>query len=313
MPATAMLLRPSYLGRWRCSWYWAQASASGTPYFGTGKCYPRRALIHVDLDPKVIGRTWHTEVPLVGDCGQVLRCLLEAQPPRLAGLAATNQERRAWLENLRSSGSRYYDEENTNSEAVPLHPARVLRDLRRIAPRETVLLVDSGAHRAFCGHYWEAYEPRTYLSATNLGPMGWAIPAGIGAKLARPERPLVVVTGDGCMLMHGMEIQTSARYGIPVIFLVINNSALGNVWLRASREGPGPAGLTELPTHDWAGFARSLGLRAATVTAPADLEPAFQAALAAGAPYLLDVRCDRAFTTPVTPYNQAKKEWVDND
>ncbi len=281
--------------------------------FWDRKMLPGRALIHVDLDPKVIGRTWHTEVPLVGDCGQVLRCLLEAEPPRLAGLAGTNPERRTWLERLKASGPRYYDAEHTNSEAVPLHPARVLRDLRRVMPRETVLLVDSGAHRAFCGHYWEAYEPRTYLSATNLGPMGWAIPAGIGAKLARPERPLVVVTGDGCMLMHGMEIQTAGRYGIPVIFLVINNSALGNVWLRASQLGPGPAGLTELPTHDWAGFARSLGLKAATVTTPADLEPALQAALAAGAPYLLDVRCDRAFTTPVTPYNQAKQEWVDND
>jgi len=115
------------------------------------------------------------------------------------------------------------------------------------------------------------------------------------------------------MLMHGMEIHTASRYQIPVIFLVINNSALGNVWLRASRQGPGPAGLTELPTRDWSGFARSLGLQAATVTAPADLEPAFQAALAAGAPYLLDVRCDRAFSTPVTPYYQAMQEWLDND
>jgi acetolactate synthase-1/2/3 large subunit len=281
--------------------------------FWDRKMLPARALIHVDLDPKVIGRTWHTEVPLVGDCGQVLRCLLEAEPPRLAGLAATNPERRIWLERLRSSGPRHYDEENTNSEAVPMHPARVLRDLRRVMPRETVLLVDSGAHRAFCGHYWEAYEPRTYLSATNLGPMGWAIPAGIGAKLARPERPLVVVTGDGCMMMHGMEIQTASRYGIPVIFVVINNGALGNVWLRASREGPGPAALTELPIHDWAGFARSLGLSAATVTTPGDLEPAFQAALAAGSPYLLDVRCDRTFRTPVTPYSQAKQEWTDNE
>ena len=281
--------------------------------FWDRKMLPGRALIHVDLDPKVIGRTWHTEVPLVGDCGQVLRCLLKADPPRLAGLAATNHERRTWLERLRSSGPRYYDAEHANSDAVPMHPARVLRDLRRVVPRETVLLVDSGAHRAFCGHYWEAYEPLTYLSATNLGPMGWAIPAGIGAKLARPERPLVVVTGDGCMLMHGMEIQTAGRYNIPVVFLVINNSALGNVWLRASQEGPGPAGLTELPTHDWAGFARSLGLQAATVTAPADLEAAFQTALATGSPYLLDVRCDRACTTPVTPYNQAKKAWEDND
>jgi acetolactate synthase-1/2/3 large subunit len=281
--------------------------------FWNRKMLPGRALIHVDLDPKVIGRTWHTEVPLVGDCGQVLRCLLEAKPQRLAALARTNHERRPWLESLRSSDPRYYDEKHTNSDAVPLHPARVLRDLRRVMPRETVLLADSGAHAVFCGHYWEAYEPRTYLAATKLGPMGWAIPAGIGAKLARPERPLVVVTGDGCMLMHGMEIHAASRYEIPVIFLVINNSALGNVWLRASRQGPGPAALTELPTRDWSGFARSLGLKATTVTAPADLEPAFQAALGAGTPYLLDVRCDRAFTTPVTPYDQAMQEWVNND
>jgi acetolactate synthase-1/2/3 large subunit len=273
--------------------------------FWDRRMLPKRALIHVDLNPKVIGRTWPAEVPLVGDCGQVLRCLLKAEPQRLAALARTNHERRTWLESLRSSGPRYYDEENTDSDSVPLHPARVMRDLRRVMPRETVLLADSGAHAVFCGHYWEAYEPRSYLSSTKLGPMGWAIPAGIGAKLARPERPLVVVTGDGCMLMHGIEIHTASRYGIPVIFLVINNSALGNVWLRASRQGPGPAGLTELPTRDWAGFARSLGLQAATVTAPADLEPAFHAALAAGAPYLLDVRCDRAFNTPVTSYLQS--------
>ncbi|MEI6154190.1 MAG: thiamine pyrophosphate-dependent enzyme [Deltaproteobacteria bacterium] len=180
-------------------------------------------------------------------------------------------------------------------------------------PRNTVLVVDSGAHRAFSGHYWEAYEPRSYLSATNLGPMGWAIAAGIGAKAARPERPLVVVTGDGCMLMHGMEIQTAARYNIPVIFLVINNGALGNVWLRANEEGPGPRGLAELPVHDWAGFARSLGLAAATIEKPDRMEAAFAQALESRSPYLIDVRCDRAFPTPVAPFSIAKKEWIDND
>jgi len=189
----------------------------------------------------------------------------------------------------------------------------VVKELRQVMPKDTVLVVDSGAHRAFCGHYWEAYGPRSYLSATNLGPMGWAIPAGIGAKAARPEHPLVVVTGDGCMLMHGMEIQTAARYGIAAIFLVINNAALGNVWLRAIKEGSGPAALTEIPLHDWAGFARSLGLQAATVHQPEELAPAFKQALEAGAPYLLDVRCDRSFTTPVTPFSQAKQAWVDDD
>lgn len=277
------------------------------------KMLPSRALVHVDVNPEVPGRTWHTEVPVVGDCGRFLEALSKASPAQSSGLEATRQRRSAWLEEIRSSGPRHYDLESTQSDAVPVHPARAIAELRKAMPRDAVLLVDSGAHRAFCGHYWEAYGPRSYISATNLGPMGWAIPAGIGAKVARPERPLAVVTGDGCMLMHGMEIQTAARYGIAVVFVVLNNSALGNVWLRARQLGPGPAALTEIPTHDWAGFAGSLGLQAATVEAPGELARAFGTALEAGAPYLLDVRCDRSFTTPVSPYGEAKKEWVDDD
>jgi acetolactate synthase-1/2/3 large subunit len=277
------------------------------------KMLPRRALIHVDIDPRVPGRTWETEVPVVGDCREVLACLMQASPEQLSFLKDSIPVRRTWLESLRALGPRLYDVDSPASEAIPLHPARVVAALRRVLPRETVLVVDSGAHRAFCGHYWEAYEPRTYISATNLGPMGWAIPAGIGAKLACPGRPLAVVTGDGCMLMHGLEIQTAARYHVPVIFVVINNGALGNVWLRASKEGPGPAALTALPVHDWAALARGLGLQAATVEKPEELEPALQKALEAQAPFLLDVRCQKEFSTPVSPYNRAKKEWIDDD
>jgi acetolactate synthase-1/2/3 large subunit len=281
--------------------------------FWDRRMLPSRALAQVDIDLQVIGRTWPVEVPVVGDCGRVLQVAMSYDYPLTQALESTNAQRRAWLERIRALGPCHYEEENTTSDAVPLHPARVITELRRAMPRDTVLVVDSGAHRAFCGHYWEAYGPRSYISATNLGPMGWAIPAGIGAKTAAPSLPLVVVTGDGCMLMHGMEIQTAARYGIAAIFLVINNGALGNVWLRARKEGPGPAALTEIPVHDWAGFARSLGLQAATVHQPEELAPAFQQALEARAPYLLDVRCDRGFTTPVTPFNQAKHAWVDDD
>ena len=277
------------------------------------KMLPSRALVHVDINPEVPGRTWHAEVPVIGDCGRFLDALLKANPTQSSRLESTRKQRSAWLETIRSSGPRHYDLASTESDAVPLHPARVITELRKVMPRDGVLLVDSGAHRAFCGHYWEAYGPRSYISATNLGPMGWAIPAAVGAKAARPEPPLAVVTGDGCMLMHGMEIQTAARYGIAVIFVVLNNSALGNVWLRAHQLGPGPAALTEIPTHDWAGFARSLGLQAATLEAPDQLAPAFRAALEAEAPYLLDIRCDRSFVTPVSPFEEAKKEWVDDD
>jgi acetolactate synthase-1/2/3 large subunit len=277
------------------------------------KMLPSRALVHVDINPEVPGRTWHAEVPVIGDCGRFLNAVLKANSTQCSGLEATRKQRSAWLEKIRSSGPLHYDLASTESDAIPLHPARVITELRKVMPGDAVLLVDSGAHRAFCGHYWEAYGPRSYISATNLGPMGWAIPAAVGAKVARPDPPLAVVTGDGCMLMHGMEIQTAARYGIAVIFVVLNNSALGNVWLRAHQLGPGPAALTEIPTHDWAGFGRSLGLQAATVETPDQLTPAFRVALEAEAPYLLDIRCDRYFATPVSPFDEAKKEWVDDD
>jgi acetolactate synthase-1/2/3 large subunit len=176
-------------------------------------------------------------------------------------------------------------------------------------PRETVALVDSGAHRAFAGQYWESYEPRTYISATTLGPMGWAIPAAIGVKIARPDRPCVVITGDGCMLMHGLEIQTAARFDVPVIYVVVNNAAFGNVWLRASKLGAKPSELTSLPDHDWAALAKALGLKSLTVREPQELAPAFQEALEAKSAFLVDVKADKRFGTPVEPFAESVKSW----
>jgi len=280
--------------------------------FWDRRMLPSRALIHVDIDPRVIGRTWPAEVSLCGDCGEILRLALAADGQRLGALERTIPERRQWLDGIRAAGPRCYDAHNQECADVPLHPARVLAALRRVMPRQGALVVDSGAHRAFCGHYWQAYAPRTYFSATNIGPMGWAIPAACGIKAARPGVPLAVVTGDGCMLMHGMDIQTAARYGLAVVYVVINNEALGNVWLRAHQEGPGPAALTEIPRRDWAGMARALGLGAAVVERPEELEPAFEKALTSGTAYLVDVRCDKRFATPVAPYAQAKAVWHDD-
>ena len=105
------------------------------------------------------------------------------------------------------------------------------------------------------------------------------------------------------MRMGGMEIATAARYGLPVIFVVINNAALGNVWLRAHSEGPVPDALTRLPDHDWAAFAQSLGCRGETVRAPSDLAGAFARALGGDGPCVIDVKADRNATTPV-------KDWA---
>src|SRR5499433_2175757 len=181
--------------------------------------------------------------------------------------------------------------------------------LRKAFPRDGIVLVDSGAHRAFAGHYWSAYAPRTYISATNLGPMGWAIPAAVGVQCARPDRRVAVITGDGCMQMHGIEVQTAARYRLPIVYVVINNCALGNVWLRARQYGALPAELTSIPDHDWAGFARALGAQGFTVREPAELASTFEKALAAATTAVIDVKADKNCVTPVYDFSAAARAW----
>lgn len=274
---------------------------------------PSRALVHVDRDPLALGRTWPSEVPVVADPAVVIEALAALSGDAAEGLLAGRDRRRAFLERIRAAGDRVYRPEDTRSDAVPMHPARVVTELRDAFPDEGVLCVDSGAHRAWFAEYWTVRRPGTHLSLTNLGPMGGAIPLGIGARLARPERPVMVATGDGCMLMHGMELHTAAREGVPLVVAVMDNRAYGNIWYRAHALGPGPERLTDIPGVDWVGFARAMGGDGEVVERPDGIGDALRRGLAAAGPYLLDLRIDKTFPTPVGPWRARQAEWEDHE
>ena len=272
---------------------------------------PSQALVHVDWDPLVIGSTWPSDVPLVGNPAGVLARLADAAD--LPALEAGRAARRAFLDRMRAAGPRRYNEEDTASEARPMHPARVVAELRASFPDEGALCVDSGAHRAWFAEYWDVRMPRTHYSLANLGPMGGAIPLGIGVAMGRPGHPVMVATGDGCMLMHGMEIHTAVRERLPLVVAVMNNHAYGNIYYRAARMGAGPERLTEIAGIDWVGFARSMGADGARVEDPGEIGPAVERAVAAGGPFLLDLVVDKTYPTPVGAWRDRVKEWEDND
>ncbi|MDM4719353.1 thiamine pyrophosphate-dependent enzyme [Micromonospora sp. WMMA1363] len=194
-----------------------------------------------------------------------------------------------------------------------MHPARVVAELRAAFPDDAVLCVDSGAHRAWFAEYWNIRQPGTHFSLTNLGPMGGAIPLGIGAKLARPGQPMLIATGDGCLLMHGMELHTASRERIPVVVAVMNNRAYGNIWYRASKIGPGAERLTDIPGIDWVGFARSVGADGERVEQPGQIAAAVARGLAASGPYLIDLVIDKTYPTPAGVWRERQQEWEDND
>lgn len=274
---------------------------------------PSRALVHSETDPLLIGRTWPSDVPLLADAATVLERLAGLGPDEARGLEAGREYRRQFVERITTAGSRVYQEPDTQSDARPMHPARVVTELRRAFPRDGVLCVDSGAHRAWFAEYWSVHAPGTHFSLTNLGPMGGAVPLGIGAWLARPDRPVMVATGDGCMLMHGMELHSAVRQGVPLIVALMDNNAYGNIWYRAHQQGPGPESLTEISGIDWVAFARSLGAEAEAVDDPDQVAPAVARALRAKGAYLLDLRVDKSFPTPIAPWRERQAEWEDHE
>ncbi len=185
---------------------------------------PENALC-VNLDISAMGENVIAS-NVVGDVGAYLRWLEIHAAEFGPSLEATRPARKEWLAGILAQ-PRLQEPENCDSPETPIHPARVVGRLRKAFPRDGIVLIDSGAHRAFAGHYWQSYTPLTYISATNLGPMGWAIPAAVGVQCAQPGQKIAVITGDGCMHMQGIEIATAARYGLPILYVVINNAALG--------------------------------------------------------------------------------------
>jgi acetolactate synthase-1/2/3 large subunit len=270
---------------------------------------PRRALVQVDADPRYIGRTWPVDLAVVGDCGAFIRSLLSVDAGTATRLEQSADVCDAWLRGVRDSGPWFYEPEHMTDDHVPLHPARVIAELRAAAPADTVVVPDSGAHRAWCAQYWTAYDARQYLTATTLGPMGAAIPMAIGAKAGRPDAPCVAVTGDGCMLMHGIELHTAVQHDLAVIVVVMNNGAYGNIWFRAHDLGAGPESLTDIRHTDWVGFARSMGAEGIAVEKPDELAPAFSRAFNANRPILVDVHIDKTAPTPVAPWKEAAERW----
>jgi acetolactate synthase I/II/III large subunit len=203
------------------------------------------------------------------------------------------ERRKAWVAEVNQTPLYDYQFEQPvllgSGGALSLYTGDVVKQLCQILPKDANVVVDSGAHRIFMAHYWLSSGIGNYFSSSSLAPMGWAIAAGIGVKLAAPQRPCVVVTGDGCMLMHGMEIQTAARYGVKILYIVLNNAAHGAVHIDAISNGSIPEQFSKLPSHNWAAFSASIGVAARRVEHLDDLADALGEASRLDGPFLIEV------------------------
>ena len=253
---------------------------------------PPTQLVQIDIDPQEVGKIYPVAVGLVGDAKATLAELASAvnaagthpSPARAADLK-TQQD--AWRHEL--------SVEQRNGDK-PIHPARLLNEISRIAPKDTVFVTDVGWNKNGAGQQLVATMPQSFITSGGMATMGFAPAAAIGAKIAAPDRPVMALVGDGGFLSVVGAVTTAVELGVPVVWVIFNNfcfSTIRSVGTTYFNNAYGTEFRTpdgEPYNPDFVMLAKAFGIQAACVEEPDDLPAALTKALAANVPYLLEVR-----------------------
>jgi len=241
--------------------------------------------IHVEIDPAEINKNVKVDVALVGDLSEVLEELLPKTEAR---------DRSEWLTHIRElkGDSAVRDIQNLPDSGT-LYAAHVINDLWRETNGRALVVTDVGQHQMWEAQYYHHNEPRSLITSGGLGTMGFALPAAIGAKFARPDAEVWVVVGDGGFQMTLCELATIVQEKIDIKIAIINNGYLGMVrqWQEFFYEKRYAA--TPLVNPDFAKLADAYGIRSARVSERKDVIPTVQEARRHPGPMLIDFRVEQ--------------------
>jgi len=187
---------------------------------------PDALIVHADIDPAEISKNRRADVPIVGDCKEVIAELIAAvSTDHEHGLKGDHAEWWAALDQWRTKYPLGYDEADDGS----LAPQYVIERIGALAGPEAVYVAGVGQHQMWASQFIGYENPRTWINSGGAGTMGFAVPAAMGAKVGLPETPVWAIDGDGCFQMTNQELATCAIEGIPVKIAIINNGNLGMV------------------------------------------------------------------------------------
>src|SRR5712692_3927173 len=238
-------------------------------------------IVQVDISDEEIGRNRPVDVGIVGDAKMVLRQLLSEGRDAFHG-----RKELPWVETLRGYDKRAQEKSLAllNSDQTPIHPLRLCKDVRDFMDRDAIIVVDGHETLNFARQSIPTNAPGHRVNAGPNGCMGVAVPFGLGAKVAKPNTQVIVLSGDGSFGMNGMEIDTEIRHNIPVLNVVVNNGG----W---AAQGGMAAG-RDLGFSRYDKMAEVFGGYGEYVEKPQDIRPALERAKASGKASVVNVICD---------------------
>jgi acetolactate synthase-1/2/3 large subunit len=178
-----------------------------------------------------------------------------------------------------------------------LQMGEVMLWLREALPEDAIVTNGAGNYAVWVHRFFQYKRYGTQLAPT-AGSMGYGLPAAVAAKAVNPKRTVICFAGDGCYLMHGQELATAVQYGLNIIVIVVNNNMLGTIRMHQERTYPGRISGTDLANPDFAAYAKAFGAHGETVRRTEDFPAAFERALAAGKPAILELVIDPEAITP---------------
>jgi acetolactate synthase-1/2/3 large subunit len=253
---------------------------------------PSAKVIHVDVDPAEIGKVRVPEVPIVGDAKSVLNDLLSALGSRRALTDAPDRE--AWFTQL-DSWKKSHPLSYRQDPDGPIKVQHFIERLHAITGGEAVIVAGVGQHQMWASQFWGFTSPRSWINSGGLGTMGFAVPASVGAKAARPDDLVIALDGDGCFQMTMQELVTATTENIPVKVVVFNNGGYGMVkqWQNLFYGGRLSAVDLGFTYPDYPKLAEAMGCVGLKVDHPSEIDPVIEKVLAVtDRPVVLEVVVD---------------------
>ena len=267
---------------------------------------PPSKLIQIDIDPQEVGKIYPVEIGIVGDARATLQeliCSVRKKQARAHVNGSRTKElearKQSWLEELSA-------DQLDNSK--PIHPARLLHELSRAAPEDTVFVTDVGWNKNGAGQQLQCSEPRSFITSGGLATMGFAPAAAIGAKLGNPNRRVVCLVGDGGLMSVVGALTNAVELDVPVLWVLFNNfcfstiRTVGTTYFnnKYGTEFTRPDGTPYNP--DFMLLAKPFGIGSELVEEPSELPSAIRRALTLDEPFLLEVRTKGDIPMPRTGY-----------
>jgi acetolactate synthase I/II/III large subunit len=258
---------------------------------------PRQTLVHAHAGAEELGRVYAADLPIQSDLPELAAALARmrpaAAPPWAGETAAARAEYVAWNTPVRVPG--------------PLQMAEVVGFLRERLPPDAIVANGAGNFSTWAHRFYRYRRFKSQVAPTS-GAMGYGVPAALAAKAVHPDRIVVAFSGDGDFLMTGQELATAVQHDLPVIVLLVNNGAYGTIRMHQERHYPGRVHGTHLRNPDFAAYARSFGATGEVVETTEQFPPAFERALAAGRPALLELRLSEEVITPTTTLSAIREK-----